>query len=87
MKKHDKKKSLDKNNEQKQVVAKQPKGVTTLKFGHFQLNTSSFWLTLVCILCGFILFQCSANIFMYNKIMGEFLKHENELIKMIVEKR
>lgn len=83
MKKHSKKKIL-KQEDKKQEV--QPKNVTTLKLGHFQLNTSSFWLTLVCILCGFILFQCAANIFMYNKIMSKFLEHENELVKTIIKK-
>ncbi len=84
MKKHNKKQILNQDAKKQEA---QPKNVTTLKLGHFQLNTSSFWLTLVCILCGFILFQCAANIFMYNKIMGEFLKHENEIVKTIIEKK
>lgn len=61
------------------------KHLTTLKLGHFQLNTSSFWITVICILCMFLVIQLSVNIFMYNKIMNAFLMHENRLVETIMQ--
>ena len=59
--------------------------VTTLKLGNFSLSTPSFWITVICILCMFILMQIAINIHMYNRIMTRFLEHEERILGFVVK--
>ena len=59
--------------------------VTTLRFGHFSLSTPSFWITVICILCMFMIMQIMINIYMYNKIMTRFLDHEERVMETVIQ--
>jgi len=61
------------------------KALTTLKLGHFQLSTPSFWITVICILCMFLFLQISTTIYMFNKMTEKFMTHEEKLIELIVK--
>ncbi len=61
---------------------------TTLKLGkYFQLNTPSFWTTLVCVLCTFVFFQTIATLFIFSKMTEKMLQHEEALIELILKKK
>lgn len=54
-----------------------------LKVGYFQLQTKSFWLSLISILCLFLLGLIWTNILFYNKIIERFLLHEEKIIEIL----
>lgn len=54
-----------------------------LKVGYFQLQTKSFWISLVSILCLFLLAVIWTNIIAYNKIINKFLEHEQKTIEIM----
>jgi len=70
---------------EKDIELKDDNKFTSLKIGHFQLNTSSFWITVICILCMFLLCHTCINLYMYNKIMTKFIEHEDSMLKTIVK--
>lgn len=65
--------------------------VHNVKVGSFQLQTKSFWLTLVSLLTAFIFFFCYANISLYYKLSKEVMEHDekllDEIIKVVVQTR
>ena len=68
------------------VCENEPKH-TTLKIGHFQLNTSSFWISVICILCMFLIWHVGMKLYMYNKLLTKFADHEEKVIKMMLDFR
>jgi hypothetical protein len=54
-----------------------------LKVGYFQLQTKSFWISLVSILCLFLLAVIWSNIYAYNKMITKILEHEEIIVKTI----
>lgn len=53
-----------------------------LKVGYFQLQTKSFWISLVSILCLFLLAVIWTNIIAYNKLITKFLEHEEKILQI-----
>ena len=53
-----------------------------LKVGYFQLQTKSFWISLVSILCLFLLAVIWTNIITYNKMIEKFLSHEEKILEI-----
>jgi hypothetical protein len=54
-----------------------------LKVGYFQLQTKSFWISLVSILCLFLLAVIWTNIITYNRMIEKFLSHEEKILEII----
>jgi flagellar basal body-associated protein FliL len=53
----------------------------TLKLGLFQLQTKSFWISLISILCIFLLSILYVNFYFYNKTIDRLLQHEEIILK------
>lgn len=53
----------------------------TLKLGLFQLQTKSFWISLISILCIFLLSILYVNFYFYNKTIDRLLQHEETILK------
>jgi hypothetical protein len=53
-----------------------------LKVGYFQLQTKNFWISLVSILCLFLLAVIWTNIITYNKMIEKFLSHEEKILEI-----
>lgn len=69
-----------KNNEIKDIEDKNTYD-NILKFGQFQLQTKSFWISLISILCLFLLSMICINYYFYNKIIDRVLTHEETIFK------
>ena len=54
-----------------------------LKVGQFQLQTKSFWIGLISILCLFLLSMICINYYFYNKIIDRVLTHEETILKSV----
>lgn len=57
---------------------------TTLKLGHFQLSTPSFWTTLVCILCLFLFLQTAMTIYMFDHMVEKLSATQLKLVETIL---
>jgi hypothetical protein len=57
----------------------------TLKLGLFQLQTKSFWISLISILCLFLVIMTYVNYYFYNKTIDRVLQHEETIIKSIAK--
>jgi hypothetical protein len=57
----------------------------TLKLGLFQLQTKSFWISLISILCLFLVIMTYVNYYFYNKTIDRALQHEETIIKSIAK--
>lgn len=55
-----------------------------LKIGYFQLQTKSFWISLISILCLFVLTIIIINFYFYNKTIDIVFDHEESIIKLVL---
>lgn len=65
----------------KSSIKKQSDDDNVLKFGVFQLQTKSFWVSLISILCLFLLIMIYVNYYFYNKTIDRILQHEETILK------
>ena len=68
------------NTKRKSQIKKQEDD-NVLKFGVFQLQTKSFWVSLISILCLFLLIMIYVNYYFYNKTIDRILQHEETILK------
>ena len=60
--------------------------VHNIKLGKtFQLQTKSFWISLVCILCIFLLTFCSISVYLSLKTMKMTMEHEEKILELLVK--
>ena len=71
----------NKTTKRKSPIKKQPDDDNVLKFGVFQLQTKSFWVSLISILCLFLLIMIYVNYYFYNKTIDRILQHEETILK------
>ena len=71
----------NKTTKRKSTIKKQPDDDNVLKFGVFQLQTKSFWVSLISILCLFLLIMIYVNYYFYNKTIDRILQHEETILK------
>lgn len=64
---------------EKRIKKEVENDVNNIKLGHFQLQTKSFWLALVSLLCIFLLLSFYLNV----KLMNDVMKHEETMIKIM----
>ena len=69
------------NTKRKSQIKKQSDDDNVLKFGVFQLQTKSFWVSLISILCLFLLIMIYVNYYFYNKTIDRILQHEETILK------
>ena len=69
------------NTKRKSQIKKQTDDDNVLKFGVFQLQTKSFWVSLISILCLFLLIMIYVNYYFYNKTIDRILQHEETILK------
>lgn len=63
----------------------QDEALHNIKIGKtFQLQTKSFWISLVCVLCLFLLSICSLNIYFYFKTTKILVEHEDKIFELVV---
>ena len=55
-----------------------------LKIGTFQLQTKSFWITLVSLLTSFLVFSIYVNIRFYYKTAKDVMDHDEKLVQTII---
>ena len=55
--------------------------INNIKFGNFQLQTKSFWISLVSILCIFLLLFCYLN----TKTLEKMFEHEEKMFKIMID--
>lgn len=80
-KKTENKKTNTKTN--KCITKKDLESDNTLKFGMFQLQTKSFWISLISILCLFLIGMICINYYFYNKTLDRLLQHEETILKNV----
>ena len=71
----------NKTTKRKSTIKKQSDDDNVLKFGVFQLQTKSFWVSLISILCLFLLIMIYVNYYFYNKTIDRILQHEETILK------
>lgn len=71
----------NKTTKRKSSIKKQSDDDNVLKFGVFQLQTKSFWVSLISILCLFLLIMIYVNYYFYNKTIDRILQHEETILK------
>lgn len=71
----------NKTTKRKSSIKKQLDDDNVLKFGVFQLQTKSFWVSLISILCLFLLIMIYVNYYFYNKTIDRILQHEETILK------
>lgn len=57
-----------------------------IKIGTFQLQTKSFWITLVSLLTLFMFAICFMNAKLCFTLSKEVMQHNERLVKMLIEK-
>lgn len=57
--------------------------INNIKFGHFQLQTKSFWISIISIISAFILSVIYLTLSFHFKYMDRLLKHQEILIQSI----
>ena len=72
----------NKTTKRKSSIKKQSDDDNVLKFGVFQLQTKSFWVSLISILCLFLLIMIYVNYYFYNKTIDRILQHEETILKI-----
>lgn len=68
------------------VDSESSEDIHNIKIGKtFQLQTKSFWISLVSILCIFLLALCSFNLFFCLKTTRIVMEHEEKLLETIMK--
>lgn len=68
-------------------IEKDDASINNIKIGHFQLQTKSFWISVISIICSFILITLYMILNINFKYLNKMLEQQEKLIEIIIDSK